>query len=171
MASRISSSTVAVDGTVVVTATTVGSRKAFAFVFIIPPVAVAFVLFCLIVATRTFKDTSKNTSEGEFLSCSNMGDLIQMGQRQGETERQRETERQQEAETERETEMGQETDRQREMERQRETERQQEAGTERETETETERGTDMGQETESDGDNLLLFAAPHGQSPGEEQDQ
>ena len=170
MASRISSSTVAVDGTVVITATTVGSRKAFVFVFIIPPVAVAFILFYLIVATRTFKDTLK----GEFLSSSKMGDLIQLGQRQ-QIERQQEMERQRETERQREMERQQETERQREMERQQETERQREMErqqeTERQREMERQREAEMGQETENDRDDLLLFAAPHGQSPDEEQDQ
>ena len=56
VASRINSSTVAVDGTVVITATTVGSRKAFSFAFIVPPVAAAIVLFYLILTTRAIKN-------------------------------------------------------------------------------------------------------------------
>ena len=152
VASRISSSTVAVNGTVVRTATTVGTRKAFAFLFIIPPVAVAFILFCLIVATRTFKDMFK----GKFYRSSIFGDVIQLGGIQEPTRQQ--TEGQQ---TEGQQAEGQQTERQ-------QAERQQ-AGRQQ-TETETERETEMGQETESDRDNLLLSAAPHGQSPDEERD-
>jgi len=76
VASRINSSTTAAsNGTAVITATTAGSRKPFAFAFIFPPVAAAIILFYLIVKTRAIK--------GELLRSSKLKDLIKVGQALG----------------------------------------------------------------------------------------
>lgn len=75
VASRINSSTVAVDGTAVVTATLVGSAKSFAFAYLAPPTAAAIVLFYLIVTTHTLK--------GDLYKSSKMNDLIEFGQTLG----------------------------------------------------------------------------------------
>jgi hypothetical protein len=99
VASRISSSTVAVNGTVVITTTTAGSRKAFAFVFIIPPVAVAFVIFYLIVCTRTL----------EGVKSSDMVQLMKFGKTRPVVGQQQEEE-EENTEIGREREIGQETE-------------------------------------------------------------
>ena len=75
VASRINSSTVAVNGTAVVTVTLVGSAKSFAFAYLAPPTAAAIVLFYLIVTTHTL--------EGDLYKSSKMNDLIEFGQTLG----------------------------------------------------------------------------------------
>lgn len=176
VASRISSFTVAVNGTVVITATTIGSRKAFAYAFIIPPVAVAFVLLSLIATTRTLED--------DFLSSANMDHLIQMGiirevKRREETERQPQRARQQTTETASQqiTKTASQQTTETASQQTTETASQQttEIASQQATETvlETGREAEMGlwRNMESDQQNLLQFAAPHGQSRDEAQDQ
>jgi hypothetical protein len=55
IASRIDSSKVAVDGTFVVTITTIGSGKVYAYIYLLPPGCTAVVLCYLLATTRASK--------------------------------------------------------------------------------------------------------------------
>jgi hypothetical protein len=68
--SRINSSTVAVAGTVVITTTTAGSRKWFAWLFIIPPVGVTVLLSCLIITNRGLQGVPESLDARYFLKQS-----------------------------------------------------------------------------------------------------
>jgi hypothetical protein len=79
IASRIDSSKVAVNGTVTVTSTTIGSGRVYAYIYLIPPAVTAVVLCYLMITTRA--------SKVEY-SSSKLVDLLDYAQTLGVSQRQ-----------------------------------------------------------------------------------